>query len=296
MYAPSNMSLAVKEPSLRSTSEGRLIGEGFATLPISIEPSLHIDSNADVVRLSKLSPLLQDTAWSPMQLGFSSPSKTSYLQRQALSAFKSSKWRMARDTYNSAVESMELPTEPLQSSLMIERAACQLELQEYYAALQDLYSVCSSAAFTSLDETLQTRAKCLIARVHYALHHYKDALAVIRELPDSVESRQDLARSQARLLEAKTGNYPWTELRRRSLVLDTFFLDVADYIGPVTPSTVPEDSHGGRRPRLITTRAIRPGEILMVVKAKALDFVDPQTTHLTLGFDVMNEPPVFPDT
>lgn len=99
---------------------------------------------------------------------------------------------MARDTYTSAVECMGLSTEPLQSSLMIERAACQLELLEYHAALQDLYSVCSSAAFTSLDETHRSRTKCLIARVHYALRHYNDALAVIHELPDSVESRQDL--------------------------------------------------------------------------------------------------------
>lgn len=290
------LSLAVKEPSLRSTSEGRLLGEGFATLPISIEPSLHIDSNADVVRLSKLSPLLQDTAWS-MQLGFSSPSKTAYLQNQARSAFKLNKWRMARDAYSSAIELMELPTEPLQSSLMIERAASQLELQEYHAALQDLYNVSSSATFPSLDETLQTRTKRLIARVHYVLRQYRDALAVICGLSDSVESRQDLKRIQARLLEAKTGNYPWTELRRRSLLPDTFFLDIADYLGPVMLSTIPDDVHvNRRRRRLITTRAIQPGEILLVVKAKASDFVDPQVMHLTLGFDVVNEPPVFPDT
>ena len=232
-----------------------------------------------------------------MQLGFSSPSKTAYLQHQARSAFKSKKWRMARDTYTSAVECMELPTEPLQSSLMIERAASQIELQEYHAALQDLYSVCSSAAFTSLDETHRSRTKCLIARVHYALRHYNDALAVIRELPDSVESRQDFERTRARLLEAETGNYPWTELRRRSLVPGTFFLDISDYLGPVMPSTVPEHGHSSsRRQRVITTRSVQPGEIPLVVKAKASDFVDPQITHLTLGFDVMNEPPVFPDT
>lgn len=63
------------------------------------------------------------------------------------------------------------------------------------------------------------------------------------------------------------------------------------------PSTVPEHGHsGGRRQRVITTRSVQPGEILVVVKAEASNFVDPQTTHLTLGFDVMNEPPVFPDT
>jgi hypothetical protein len=204
---------------------------------------------------------------------------------------------MARDTYSSAVESMELPTEPLQSSLMTERAACQIELREYYTALQDLYSVRSSAAFTSLDETLQTQTKCLIARAHYALHHYKDALSVLCELSGSTESRQDFERTRARLLEAKTGKYPWAELRSRSLVSETFLLDVADYLGPVVSSTVSDESHDhGRRRRLITTRAVQPGEILMVVKAKALDFVDPQATHLTLGFDVLNEPPVFPDT
>ena len=294
---PLTLSLAVKEPSLRSTSEGRLIGEGLPTLPISIEPSLHIDSNADVVRLSKLSSLLQGTAWSPMQLGFSGPSKTSYLQNQARSAFESRKWRMARDTYSSAIESMEPPTELQQSSLMIERAACQLELQEYRAALQDLYSVCSSAAFPSLDQVLQIRTKRLIARVHYALRHYKDAMAVTRELSDSVESRQDFGRTRTRLLEAQTGDYPWIELRRRSLAQDTFFLDVADCLGPVMPSTVPDDGHGtGRKRRLITTRAAQPGEILLVVKAKASDFLDRQATHLTLGFDLVNEPPVFPDT
>ena len=291
------LTLAVKEPSLRSTSEGRLIGEGLSTLPISIEPSLHIDNNADVVRLSRLSSLLQGTAWSHMELGFSSPSKTSYLQNQARSAFKSRKWRMARDTYSSAIESMEPPTEPLQSSLMIERAACQLELQEHHAALQDLYSVYNSSAFPSLDEVLQTRTKRLIARVQYALRHYKDAIAVISELSDSVESRQDFERTRTRLLEAQTGDYPWIELRRRSLAPDTFFLDIADYLGPVTPSTVPDDGHSsGRKRQLITTRAVQPGEILLVVKAKASNFVDIQATHLTLGFDLVNEPPVFPDT
>lgn len=288
------LSLAVKEPSLRSTSEGRLIGEGLSTLPISIQPSLHIDNNVDVARLSKLSSLLQGTAWSPM---VSSPSKTSYLQNQARSAFKSRKWRTARDTYSSAIESMEPPTELLQSSLMIERAACQLELQENHAALQDLYSVYSSAAFPSLDEVLRTRTKRLIARVQYALRHYKDAIAVISELSDSVESRQDFERTRTRLLEAQTGDYPWIELRRRSLAPDTFFLDVADYLGPVMPSTVPDDGHAsGRKRRLITTRAVQAGDILLVVKAKAFNFVDIQATHLTLGFDVVNEPPVFPDT
>ena len=296
LMRPLTLSLAVKEPSLRSTSEGRLLGEGLSILPISIEPSLHIDSNADVVRLSRLSSLLQDTAWSPLQLGFSSPSKTSYLQNQARSAFKSRKWRMARDAYSSAVESME-PLIELQSSLVIERAACQLELQEYHAALQDLYSVCSSAAFPSLGEALQTQTKRLIAKIQYALRHYEDAMAVIGELSDSVESRQDFERTRTRLLEAKTGVYPWIELRRLSLAPDTFFLDVADYIGPVMSSTVPDDSHGsGRKRRLITTRAAQPGEILLVVKAKVSDFVDLQAAYLTLGVDLMNEPPVFPDT
>ena len=296
LIRPLTLSLAVKEPSLRSTSEGRLLGEGLPILPISIEPSLHIDSNADVVRLSRLSSLLQDTAWSPLQLGFSSPSKTSYLQNQARSAFKSRKWRMARDAYSSAIESME-PLIELQSSLMIERAACQLELQEYYAALQDLYSVRSSAAFPSLGEALQTQTKHLIAKIQYALRHYEDAIAVIVELSDSVESRQDFERTQTRLLEAKTGDYPWIELRRLSLAPDTFFLDVADYIGPVMSSTVPDDGHGsGRKRRLTTTRVAQPGEILLVVKAKASDFVDLQAAYLTLGVDLMNEPPVFPDT
>jgi len=204
---------------------------------------------------------------------------------------------MARDTYSAAIESMEVPLEPLQSSLTIERAECQLELQEYHAALQDLCGVCSSAVFTNLDEILQTRTNRLIARVHYALRHYKDALAVLRELSDSVESCQDFERTRARLLEAKTGNYPWTELRQRSLVPDMFFLDVADYLGPVLPSTAPDEGHSScRRRRLVTTRAVQPGEILLVVKARASDFMDPQAKHLTLGFDVMNEPPVFPDT
>jgi len=204
---------------------------------------------------------------------------------------------MARDTYSSAIESLEPRSEPLQSSLIIERAACQLELQEYHAALQDLYCVCSSAAFPSFDEVFKTRTKRLIARVQYELRHYTDAIAVIRELSDSVEARQDFERTWARLQEAKEGNYPWIELRRRSLFPDTFFLDVADYLGPVKPSTVPDNGHGnGRKRRLITTREAQPGEILLVVKAKASDFVDPQATHLTLGFDLMNEPPVFPDT
>lgn len=147
----------------------------------------------------------------------------------------------------------------------------------------------SSAAFTSLDKTLQAQTKCLIATVHYALCHYNDALAVIHEPPDFVESCKDFERTRARLLEGKTGNYPWTELRSRSLVPDTFFSDVADYLGPIAPSTVRKTV---TVVRLITTRA---GEILTVVRAKASDFVNLQTTHLTLGFDVMNEPPIFPD-
>lgn len=87
--------------------------------------------------------------------------------------------------------------------------------------------------------------------------------------------------------------YPWAQLRQRASFIDSFFLDGADYEGPVKLSSTDD---GPRRRCLIATSTIEPGEIFLIGKAEVSAFVDPTATCLTLGLDMINDPPVFPDT
>lgn len=142
-----------------------------------------------------------------------------------------------------------------------------MTLERYSSALGDAQKVLDAESDTN--EALEIKARAL-----YLLRRWSRALAAYQKLRDcsaaSPAASAGIDACEARLREAETGVYDIPALFRTSLAGPeggvALIIDVADHVGPVKIG--PSPTTGGGR-GLVTTRDVRPGEVLLAVRAVA---------------------------
>ncbi|KAJ3055346.1 hypothetical protein HDU99_007580, partial [Rhizoclosmatium hyalinum] len=101
---------------------------------------------------------------------------------------------------------------------------------------------------------------------------------VITQFPNSTDAVHGLQSSFLRIHESKTGDYNLQSLFQASQQ-PRARLDVADFIGPVQVFHTPTKG-GGRGLR--TTRTVKPGELLLAVKAAAIAYPEDLPPSVTM--------------
>ena len=217
-----------------------------------------------MVRLYPSSPLLEDLPFPP-------PRHLPIVHRTAAQhkddgnrLFGAGRFDGARDAYSLALDTLSSQTDPLRVALLANRAAVLLKLGLQCSALAD------SILALTLEPSASLRLKLLFraATACYTLQRYKDCSAHLDELlhlsPEDKDGLDLQRRLHLRLAERNYGQYDWPVLFKTAVRVEE--LDVADYVGGMFE--VREITGKGRG--LVATRAIEPGQLLMVQKPLAM--------------------------
>ncbi|KDQ17931.1 hypothetical protein BOTBODRAFT_185344 [Botryobasidium botryosum FD-172 SS1] len=172
------------------------------------------------------------------------------------------------------------------------RAVAYYRFRHYTAALAD-------ATFLSnmprIPIELQGKAARVAAQCEYSLARYEAAISTFERSrsrdPSGAEEVSNWLKKCRRRIEESRGVYDWA-----SLFVDTKNsgerLDVADYVGPMKVVSMP---HRGGGRGVVTTRAVKAGELILVAKPVVSSFpADYRSQHYTYGLNFITREPESP--
>ncbi|KDQ09015.1 hypothetical protein BOTBODRAFT_191346 [Botryobasidium botryosum FD-172 SS1] len=266
---PTGTVLAIRKPTLE-TSGGCTDAVSFA----------RVESPSDVIFVGLTDPILESVTWK-----FPAPNNS--ILRQSAEEWKLRGNRHFKDGQNfaSAVAYTKgLEVDPGAYVLVLNRAAAYIRLEYFQAALADATTVLSIETISS-DE--KKKALYRAAQAEYGLSHYAIALGRFEECrsfsPDGAEMEPWIARCQERIRESTTGVYDWVRIFKEDQAGE--IVDAAEFIGPIV--VTPSSRNGGRA--IVTTRPIKVGELLMVVKPIAISYpYEHEHTEHDLGMNFIS--------
>ena len=157
------------------------------------------------------------------------------------------------------------PTAEEEDILKLNRALAYLKSGHFDAAITDINT--TSEATQASEKALRRKALAL-----YNLHRFaecKEVLELLCSKHSSNAAQAELARTNARLVEAQTGVYNFKGLYQEANKLRPPHLDHATYMGPVEVKKC-----GSKGRALFTTAAVKAGDLLLCEKAFAHAFVE----------------------
>jgi hypothetical protein len=152
----------------------------------------------------------------------------------------------------------------------LNRSLANLKLGRFEDALVD-----------ASDQPKGSREKSLFrqARALYELRRYEECLSKMEEAtrlyPDNVAFAPELKRARDRVMESKTGNFPFAQMYKQASK-PIPLITCATFSTPVEVRDSP-----GRGRGLFATRNVKAGEMLLCEKAFAYRFADPESTNPT---------------
>ncbi|GAA6028983.1 hypothetical protein JCM8097_001537 [Rhodosporidiobolus ruineniae] len=227
---------------------------------------------------------LRSVAWSTHDPAKSLPLDFDY-KALGNSLFKQKKYTLAAMAYGDGLRDSLVPAEqkPL---LRLNRAQAQLNLGNYASAYRDASTVLDLfGADTASSSPMRLKAKVRLARAFEGmrlLSRAKEAYTAVLEVDSSsVEGKDGENRVDKMLHEAQTGEYDWDEFE--AAAFGGSKLDIGDFVGPV--EVLQLAGRGGGR-GIVATRDVNAGEVLLVEKAFAVAFPDPD--RIVLDYKLSN--------
>ncbi|KDQ15109.1 hypothetical protein BOTBODRAFT_145359 [Botryobasidium botryosum FD-172 SS1] len=250
--------LAVREPNMLTTSSDR-------------NCIIRVDSPSDVVFIDPSDTILEGVRWKyPLSSVGNVPRTAAEWKELGNELFKHSQFFASAVAYTNGLE-----LDPNAYLLRLNRAAAYLRLEFLSSALADARDVLSLDAI-STDE----RAKALFraAQAEYALRHYLDAIDLFEEF-FSMRPQNDtgdwVARCRERIKESEAGEFDWVRMFKEGQVRGGK-VEAAEYVGPMKVAPMPRRG-GGRC--VVTAKAVKAGELILVSKAFAASFPDDMPYH-----------------
>uniref|UniRef100_A0A915D4V8 Uncharacterized protein n=1 Tax=Ditylenchus dipsaci TaxID=166011 RepID=A0A915D4V8_9BILA len=143
--------------------------------------------------------------------------------------------------------------------LHLNLSAALLSLGQYYKAYEEASKALQLGADKAKSLLRLGRAAYGMKNWELAFKHFQD---FNRHFPSSQDAVVDLTRVQTRLKESRSGIYDLNFLASEAIDKKVFFMDVADYTGPVVI-----DDIKGKGKGILATKDIEKGTLLMVSKA-----------------------------
>ncbi|KZT37527.1 hypothetical protein SISSUDRAFT_841212 [Sistotremastrum suecicum HHB10207 ss-3] len=255
-----------------------LIREPWAKLDGSLTTRfLRIDSPSDLVFLDATDPLLQNKSWkTPARITRGLSTAADDFRIIGNNLFQKGHFLLAARAW-----SRGLRNDPTLHSLHLNRAQAYIKLRWFGAAIADASHVLSRM---DLSPAIREKATFRAACAEYGRQQYDKALARFQSLEAGAEKESRIAQCKERLHEAETGKVSMISLleARESLNRD---IDVADWTSAAIRVDSASARGGGRR--IIASRDIQCGELLLVSKAFAAAFdeeMDKDETLLVVDF------------
>lgn len=242
---------------------------------------IRVDSATDIVFLSPGDPLYS-TNWK-LSLPSSPPTPPSDFKAAGNASYSKKQYRGAIKMYSDGLKAT--PPPDVQLLLHLDRSAAHLALNQFRACHRDATRVLEliETGTPGLASTKEKALNC-IAKAETGMRLFSSALQsyarAFDESPGHVEANRGVEDSQKRWSEAQNGDYDWLKLYKDGLDTSSHpRLDVADFVGPVFISNVPECG-GGRG--VFSVRDIKAGELLLVKK------LSPSNTRLPITSELLS--------
>ncbi|TYJ57104.1 hypothetical protein B9479_002205 [Cryptococcus floricola] len=157
-----------------------------------------------------------------------------------------------------------------------ERFVCDPDALATYAQLAKLYWRMANAAYGL---RLWSTAERLLDKCHV----YSEVLEPLTAMKTKLETRK---------IERQYGHYNWTSILQDVQRSNAPCIDVADYQGPVDVRIIPKKNTRG----LVSTRAVRAGELLLVSKSLLTSYSGDAGNAITPCIDHLNEDYIKPSS
>ncbi|KDQ15102.1 hypothetical protein BOTBODRAFT_32078 [Botryobasidium botryosum FD-172 SS1] len=221
-------------------------------------PFVRVDSPSDIVFIKPSDLILDGIRWKfPISTSTPVPRTANGWKDLGNGHFKSGQYFASVVAYSNGLD-----VDPSVYLLQLNRAAAYLRLEYFSAALSDAKAVLS---VERLSDDEEAKALFRIAQAEYGLGQYKAAIARLEEClavnAQLSEPAVWLSRCQQRLKEIE-GKYDWAQMFKDARAPGKR-VDVAEYVGPIKVQPIPKRG-GGRG--VITTRAVKAGELILVAK------------------------------
>ncbi|KDQ15101.1 hypothetical protein BOTBODRAFT_174271 [Botryobasidium botryosum FD-172 SS1] len=242
---PMGAILAIREPYL---------GIGL----YNSDPFIHVNSPSDIVFIKPSDSILDGICWKlPIHISTPVPQTMCGWKDVGDGHFRLAQYFAAVIAYSNGLD-----LDPNAYVLQLNRAVAYLRLEYFPAALSDAEAV---LPVKQLSNEMRAKALFRAAQAEYGLGRYQ-AAAVRLEESHLLNSRAPepiawLTRCEERLQEVE-GKYDWVRMFEDAMTPGRR-LDVAEYVGPIRVQPMP--TRGGGR-GVVTTRAVKAGELLLVAK------------------------------
>ncbi|KAI9339374.1 hypothetical protein BDR26DRAFT_803228, partial [Obelidium mucronatum] len=277
---PVNTILAIKEPYVKLASEG------------GCNPLLRVDSPTDIVFLSSDDPVLKHVVWKWQGSFWKSPMEeiksVDSWKAVGNKLFAQQEYLQAMVVYSKGIK--QNAESSAAAVLFLNRSHTFFKLERFSSAFNDATEALTRIQRGDSEFPISFTMKAMYRQAAslYNLRRWSLAQAAFEKVskmfPECVEASQGLVNAAARLKEASTGSFDFVKLFHASQK-PSARLDVADFIGPVRVFS--DLSKGGGR-GLQTTRDVKAGEVLLVVKAVAIAYPeDLPKNAMTIEFNLL---------
>ncbi|GAA6041925.1 hypothetical protein JCM8097_000225 [Rhodosporidiobolus ruineniae] len=252
--------------------------------PATSSSLLLVDPLRSVKHLQPGDPLLRSVQWSTPDPLKPLPADFDH-KAHGNSLFKQKQYFLASQAYSNGLSATLSPAQKL--FLLLNRSQLHLNLGNYASARRDASAVLNLLE-QGVDAPPQTllKAKLRLARALEGLRLLDKASAAYSAVLEVDSSSEEGKEGKKRVVkmrhETETGEYDWRELA--SVVgPEGRDLEMGDYVGPI--EVVEMEGKGGGR-GVVATRDVKAGDLLLVEKAFAVDYPDPD--RLVLDFKLQH--------